>query len=222
LVSKFFCLYSKIFYPLFKGKFVSIRGTVVRVGNIKPMVSQMDFQCVRCGVIFTCYFQDGKFKNPIKCPGSNCKNKIFEPIYSTSRTADWQRIRIQEQVDKKDPGRVPRTVECELNEDLVDSCIPGDVVVICGVVKVQAPEQEKGRPKDKSKSLYLIYIDVNSLDNSKNMDNGKTDLVNFNEKELVAIHHISIEKNVFRLIVNSLCPGIFGHEIVKGSKITIF
>ena len=32
-------------------------------------------------------------------------------------------------------GRVPRTLECELTEDLVDCCVPGDVVTINGIVK---------------------------------------------------------------------------------------
>ena len=33
-------------------------------------------------------------------------------------------------------GRVPRPVECELVEDLVDLCIPGDVVTITGIPRV--------------------------------------------------------------------------------------
>lgn len=31
---------------------------------------------------------------------------------------------------------MPRTVECELTEDLVDACIPGDVVTVTGIIKV--------------------------------------------------------------------------------------
>lgn len=31
---------------------------------------------------------------------------------------------------------MPRTVECELAEDLVDSCIPGDVITVTGIIKV--------------------------------------------------------------------------------------
>lgn len=39
-------------------------------------------------------------------------------------------------MEGSDPGRVPRTIEVELTEDQVDSCVPGDVVTICGQVKV--------------------------------------------------------------------------------------
>lgn len=31
---------------------------------------------------------------------------------------------------------MPRTVECELTEDLVDACIPGDVVTAMGIIRV--------------------------------------------------------------------------------------
>lgn len=46
--------------------------------------------------------------------------------------------RLQEllKYENHEEGRVPRTVECELTEDLVDGCIPGDVVTVTGFVKV--------------------------------------------------------------------------------------
>lgn len=31
---------------------------------------------------------------------------------------------------------MPKTVECELFEDLVDTCLPGDVITVTGIVKV--------------------------------------------------------------------------------------
>lgn len=44
--------------------------------------------------------------------------------------------RIQEIVGEEDyeEGRLPRNVEVELTEDLVDVCVPGDIVTVCGVV----------------------------------------------------------------------------------------
>lgn len=42
-----------------------------------------------------------------------------------------------------DAGRVPRTIECELTGDLVDSGVPGDVVTVSGTIKVLNPDLEK-------------------------------------------------------------------------------
>ena len=40
--------------------------------------------------------------------------------------------------DAQQQGRVPRTVEVELTQDLVSSCVVGDVVTVLGLVKVLA------------------------------------------------------------------------------------
>lgn len=56
-------------------------------------------------------------------------------------------IRIQEQLSgaDQDSGRVPRTIECELTEELVDSGVPGDVITVCGEVKVVSTEADKSK-----------------------------------------------------------------------------
>lgn len=41
-----------------------------------------------------------------------------------------------QKLEDHEEGRVPRTVECELMEDLVDACIPGDVVTVTGIIGV--------------------------------------------------------------------------------------
>lgn len=45
--------------------------------------------------------------------------------------------RLQERAsdDHRETGRIPRTIDCELTADLVDSCVPGDMVTITAVVK---------------------------------------------------------------------------------------
>ena len=44
------CAFSRHFFLVsYAGKFVSVRGTVVRVGNIKPLVKRLAFQCATCG-----------------------------------------------------------------------------------------------------------------------------------------------------------------------------
>ena len=72
------------------------------------------------------------------------------------------RFRIQEKLpdNQLDSGRIPRTVECELSDDLVDLVVPGDVVCVSGIIKVLSTEE--GKPfcshqlstTKKSKYLY--------------------------------------------------------------------
>lgn len=126
-----------------------------------------------------------------------------------------------------DSGRIPRTVECEVTQDLVDLVAPGDVVAVTGIVKILSVEEGKGR--NKASQMYYLYIDVNSLvkastnpGSAEEADGGDVaftkDYVQFSNKDLYGIRAIKEVggSNVFKLLVNSLCPPIFGHELVKG------
>lgn len=52
-------------------------------------------------------------------------------------------IRIQELLseDTTDCGRIPRTLECELLDDLVDSVAPGENVIVSGTLHVLDSEE---------------------------------------------------------------------------------
>ncbi|CAJ1894838.1 unnamed protein product [Sphenostylis stenocarpa] len=119
-------------------KLVSVRGTAVKVSTVRPLVLQMSFECCKCRQTLSRIFPDGKYSPPSTCNLNGCKSKIFNPLRSTAQTIDFQKIRVQELLKPEDheEGRVPRTVECELTQDLVDACIPGDVVTVTGIIRV--------------------------------------------------------------------------------------
>ena len=58
-------------------------------------------------------------------------------------------------------SRIPRTIECELLGDVVDTCLPGDVVTVTGEVKVLSVDDYGSGKKDQS--LFLLYILVNHV-----------------------------------------------------------
>lgn len=81
----------------------------------------------------------------LQCPTAECRGRTFTPLRSSSltQTIDWQTIRVQDISgdDRREAGRIPRTIECELTADLVDSCVPGDMVTITAVVKATGSEE---------------------------------------------------------------------------------
>ncbi|XP_030638296.1 LOW QUALITY PROTEIN: DNA helicase MCM8 [Chanos chanos] len=214
------------------GKFVTIRGTVVRVSNIKPLCSKMAFVCNSCGDTQSLPLPDGKFTMPTKCLQTECRGRSFTPNRSSplTLTVDWQTIKIQELMsdDQRESGRIPRTIECELTQDLVDSCVPGDMVTITGVVKVSNEEGNWRNKKDKC--MFLLYIEANSVSNSKGQKSKVASemecqgaSVEFSLKDLYAIQEIQAQDELFKLIVNSLCPAIYGQLLVKaGLALALF
>jgi len=208
------------------GKFVAIHGTVVRVSNVKPLVTKMAFSCNLCGEIQAIHLTDGKYSVPTKCSSVDCRGRSFTPERSSplTETIDWQTVRVQEIMDddQRESGRIPRTVECELTADLVDSCVPGDMVTITGVVKVTSSEEHRNK-YNKDKCMFLLYLHANAVNNNKGSSSSGEQAsglaMEFSIKELYAIQEIQAQNNLFRLIVGSLCPSIYGHEMVKAGLV---
>ncbi|KAK2158883.1 hypothetical protein LSH36_162g05033 [Paralvinella palmiformis] len=180
------------------GKFVTIKGTVVRVSNIKPLCTKMTFICNSCNATQVGLLPDGKYIIPTKCASSKCRGRSFQPKRDDklTETIDWQMIRLQEIMndEQTESGRIPRTLDCEFTQDLVDSCIPGDMVTVSGIVKVHRSEEGNNRNRDRC--MFLLYLHANSVTNAKagsNLDRGGA--------------------------TQSLCPGIYGHEMVKAGLV---
>ena len=95
------------------GFLVSVRGTVVRVGAVSPMVKDVKFICPKCGISITQQFVDGKYEPPTRCTPP-CRGKQFVMDRTSAKTVDSQSIKIQEiddaRSDANDTGRVPRTI----------------------------------------------------------------------------------------------------------------
>ncbi|KXZ52381.1 hypothetical protein GPECTOR_9g425 [Gonium pectorale] len=129
------------------GKLVTLRGTVVRMSPVRPLVTSMDFVCAKCGARTRQALQDGVYALPAKCSGEGCRSRTFTPHRSSARCVDWQKIRIQELLgsDKAAEGQVPRSVEVELCGDLVHGAVVGDVVTVVGIVKVMATGDDLGK-----------------------------------------------------------------------------
>ena len=124
-------------------------------------------------------------------------------------------------------GRLPSSIEVELiGADMVNTCIPGDNVKIVGVV--DSRNDNGGTIYGKSQgqvtnSLYVMYVKAISIVNQR-----KTLMMNelnFSTnnmtgiKHLLAIKDIASQSNTFELLVHSLCPQIYGHELVKAGLI---
>ncbi|GAU35335.1 hypothetical protein TSUD_337270 [Trifolium subterraneum] len=152
-------------------KLVSVRGTAVKASTVRPLVVEMSFECSKCKQSITRIFPDGKFSPPSSCNLNGCKSKIFNPLRSTAQTIDFQKIRVQELLKHEDheEGRVPRTVECELTQDLVDSCIPGDVVTVTGIIRGINNYMDigGGKSKNRNQGFYYLYLEAVSIINSK-------------------------------------------------------
>ncbi|XP_028458948.1 DNA helicase MCM8, partial [Perca flavescens] len=208
------------------GRLVCVRGTVVRVSNIRPLCTRMAFRCLGCMHTQSLPLQHGKYATPTKCIQPDCRSRTFAPSRNSpfTHTVDWQIIKVQELMggEQRETGRIPRTVECQLTSDLCDSCVPGDTVTVTGIVRVTSDGSSRG---NKDQCMFLLYLEAISVSNTKGKQSksGQGSLEDrsggeeFSLKELYAIQEIQSQPDLLRLIVQSLCPVIYGHLLVKAA-----
>uniref|UniRef100_UPI0037E8A5DF DNA helicase MCM8 n=1 Tax=Semicossyphus pulcher TaxID=241346 RepID=UPI0037E8A5DF len=211
------------------GRLVCVRGTVVRVSNIRPLCTRMAFRCLGSSHTLSLPLQHGKYATPIKCIEPECRSRSFVPCRSSplTHTVDWQIIKVQELIggEQRETGRIPRTVECHLTSDLCDSCVPGDTVTVTGIVRVTNDGTTRG---NKDQCMFLLYLDATSVSNSKGQQSKsgqgsggsheeQSGGEEFSLKELYAVQEIQSQPDLLRLIVHSLCPAIYGHLLVKAA-----
>jgi hypothetical protein len=58
----------------------------------------------------------------------------------------------------RESGRIPRTLECELTNDLVDACVPGDIATVSGEVKVVSVDEGTSKGKKKEQTMFLLFV----------------------------------------------------------------
>ena len=108
-------------------------------------------------------------------------------------------------LDHKDSesGRIPRTIECELTDDLTGSCMPGDLVTVSGIVKALTAETTGAGRSNKDKCTFVLYIYVNSVQSMAASDTQESRQLNskaveFTQKDLEAFEMIKSDPSPFK------------------------
>ncbi|EQD41365.1 MCM family protein, partial [mine drainage metagenome] len=123
--------------------FVAIDGIVRRVTEVRPQIRDAVFECAVCHIQFH-EPQDSAsmtFREPLECPDSQggCGRPMgrtrFRLIPERSSYVDAQRIEIQENPELLRHGAHPQGIAVLLTEDLTGHTLPGNRVVLNGVLK---------------------------------------------------------------------------------------
>lgn len=114
------------------GLFVEAKGNVIRATQAKLLERRREYICSRCKEVIVAtaeYSRMYVFEAPRHCSMPSCKGTMEQksseplPIYCI----DYQDIKIQELLSDRN---IPRSITVTLENDLVDSCQPGDCITI--------------------------------------------------------------------------------------------
>ncbi|MHA1885062.1 MAG: minichromosome maintenance protein MCM, partial [Promethearchaeota archaeon] len=185
-------------------------GILVRCSTIRPKLINATFECAVCGSKFDVIQLTSRIKWPNFCNNKRCKAKTqsdFRLISKSSEFIDWQSIMIQELPEELPPGRIPRSVQAILTNDLVDTVKPGDRINIMGIFKSVLAQSTKSY----NSTLFKTFIDVNCIDPEDKSDR----LVELSKEDKKIIEKLSKEPMIQKKIARSISPNIYGRDELK-------
>lgn len=194
------------------GSLVKVKGTVVRVTEVKPKMILATYQCTVCKCDISKTVSAKVFMPPVICESPKCKSMNSRgnivPIFQNSKFISFQELRIQETSDQSPIGSVPRSFVVHLNGPLVRSCAPGDTIIVDGVFLPMTDDSYNRRDA----LIHETYIDALKIEREKKSDSDRGPM---SQTDIEQFQQLSRSDNIIQLLAKSIAPEIFGMESVK-------
>jgi DNA replication licensing factor MCM2 len=187
---------------------VRVRGVVTRRTGIFPQLSQIWFDCRKCGNKIGPFIQDeGQEVKVSFC--SQCESKGPFPINSEQTVyRNYQKMTLQESPGSVPPGRLPRHREVIMLNDLIDSAKPGEEVEVTGIYRNNFDASLN------IKNGFPVFATVLEANHIAKRDDAYAAFHLTSEDE-AAIKALASDPNIGKRIRKSIAPSIYGHEDIK-------
>ena len=186
------------------GSCVCVKGVITRRADVMHRLKRAVLRCTICQSRYELDVKDGQ-DVPKKCP--TCKRVSLKLIEEESKSIDFQRAEIQELLERVRGGTPAARIELRLEDDLVNTIVPGDNVQIVGILRLKQPNTIK----TKKEQLYAHYLDVISV-KSLRRDFEEIEITKEDEEK---IKEFSKDPQLVEKIINSVAPAIYGYKEVK-------
>ncbi|EEB74035.1 LAGLIDADG family homing endonuclease [Thermococcus sp. AM4] len=192
-------------------RLIQVEGIITRVSEVKPFVQKAVFVCKDCGnEMIRLQRPYENLVKPAKCDA--CGSRNVELDVEKSRFINFQSFRLQDRPESLKGGQMPRFVDAILLDDLVDTALPGDRVLVTGILRVILEQRDK-RP------IFKKVLEVNHIEQlSKEIEE-----LEISPEDEQKIRELAKRKDIVDAIVDSIAPAIWGHRIVKkGIALALF
>ena len=190
-----------------------LEGMIIRATEIKSIVDKAFFECEIDPIHSQDIdFEDGYYREPSECDVCGNRKMYFKPEKSTM--VDWQFITLQERPEDLPAGASPKSIPCQLKEDIVNSVRPGDRVKIGGIIRFKPKTAKKGELLS-----YDSWVEVNFIESLTKDD----EIDELSEREREEFIEMARNPNFFNSLVSSLAPQIYGlREIKQAALLMLF
>ncbi|KAG8898339.1 MCM DNA helicase complex subunit [Tulasnella sp. 403] len=194
------------------GKMLCVEGIVTRCSLVRPKMMKSVHYCQRTSVFHWREYHDAtnvdssKAPTTLMTPQEDDDGNPLTTEFGYCTFKDHQRISIQEMPERAPPGRLPRSVDVILDDDLVDSCKPGDRIQVVGVYKSMGAGGGGGF------RTLVVANNIVLLSTKAGTSHAQMTLT---PNEVRNINKLSKRKDIFELLSQSLAPSIYGHDHIK-------
>lgn len=182
------------------GKFVAVDGIVRKANEIRPRIVNAMFECRSCMRLHEVPQKSNMIGEPALC--NDCGGRSFRLLQEESEFLDTQTTKLQEPLENLSGGEQPRQINVVLEDDLVDSITPGDIIRITGTLKTVRDEKTK---------LFKNYLYCNYIEALEQ----EFEELQISEEDEEKIKKLAKNPNVYNKIINSTAPSIQGYREVK-------
>ncbi|KAK8692511.1 hypothetical protein V6N13_075970 [Hibiscus sabdariffa] len=200
----------------FIGSMVCVVGIVTKCSLVRPKVVKSVHFCPATESFTVREYRDITSNNGLPTgsvyPTRDENGNLLVTEYGLCQYKDHQTVSIQEVPENAAPGQLPRTVDVVVEDDLVDSCKPGDRVAIVGIYKA-LPGKSKGSVNGVFRTVLIA--------NNVSLLNKEANAPIYSPEDLKNIKKIAERDDTFDLLGNSLAPSIYGHSWIKKAVVLL-
>lgn len=198
----------------FLGSLVSVEGIVTKCSLVRPKVVKSVHYCPTTGEFTSREYRDITSVTGLPTgsvyPTRDDQGNLLVTEFGLCKYKDHQTISMQEVPENSAPGQLPRSVDIILEDDLVDTCKPGDRVTVVGIYKA-IPGKSKGNVNGVFRTV-IVANNVSQL-------NKEINTPIFTSDDIKNIKKIANRQDTFGLLADSLAPSIYGHTWIKKAVI---
>jgi replicative DNA helicase Mcm len=186
------------------GKMLTLDSLVVKRAEITPKVNIGVFKCSFCNTVTKVKLD--KDEIPEICP--QCKRRSLKQQNAESEFVNLQRIAVQDPLEKLKGSTPTWQLEVWLEDDMVNTIVPGDRVDITGILRIKPRRSFRGKEE---KALFTVFFDSISI-KQKQKEFAEIDITLDEEKQ---IKEMATDPRIFEKISKSIAPSIYGYDEIK-------
>jgi len=188
-------------------KLIAIEGLVRMATEVRPRLLVAAFECNGCGETMLVPQSSGRFVEPYICKNEGCGRKgPFKIKLTESEFVDAQKLRVQESPEDMRGGEQPQTLDVNSEDDVAGIVAPGDHVIIAGVLRSYQRITREGKS-----TFFDIILDSVSIE-TKDKEFTEIEIAPEEEEEIIKL---SKDPGIYKKIIASIAPSIYGYEEVK-------